>query len=252
MDLGVPWRFQNFQTHPYFTATQKIERVQYTAVWPLKGILVAIRAQKHLKSLNGIDRTKRKRFNTLFKIVGWWKHLRKMDDGQCLHLRWWFSLLFTPIFRRHVSPTGRLGRSMWSGSCKPQGWGSSRRDSKEAPKLDRIERNGELIRISLEISSLLDFRRPQHQEKGRISAWDVTTANGYQQRLSSLAFQGPRTGLGRLSKHFGSAIPGHNAPSDAPCLSGWCGVSCGRRTAVLNWSGFLYIRNYIIPSLNIV
>lgn len=22
VDLGVPWRFQNFQTHPYFTATQ--------------------------------------------------------------------------------------------------------------------------------------------------------------------------------------------------------------------------------------
>ena len=45
---------------------------------------------------------------------------------------------------------------------------------------------------SLEISSLLDFRRPQHQQKGRISAWDVTTANGSdQQRLSSLAFQGP-------------------------------------------------------------
>ena len=58
--------------------------------------------------------------------------------------------------------------------------------------MDRIERPGELIRISLEISSLLDFRRPQHQQKGRISAWDVTTANGSdQQRLSSLAFQGP-------------------------------------------------------------
>ena len=23
MDVGVPWHFQNFQTHPYFTATQK-------------------------------------------------------------------------------------------------------------------------------------------------------------------------------------------------------------------------------------